>query len=71
MVLPSGAFPKWGAGSEADLRSEAQRVAREAESTFGRTGFVLEEGHVSPVDQTKGGPSVTDLRRFWEAQRGK
>ncbi len=71
LVLPSGAFPKWGDGSEADLRSEVQRVARAAEATFGRTGFVLEEGHVSPVDQTKGGPSVAQLRSFWESQKGR
>lgn len=71
LLLPDGAFPKWGPGSEADVRSEVQRIGREAENAFGRTGFVQEDGHVSPVDQTKGGPSVSDLRRFWESQRGK
>ena len=71
LLLPDSAFPKWGPGSEADVRSEVQRIAREAEAAFGRTGFVKEDGHVSPVDQSKSGPSVSDLRRFWESQRGK
>ncbi len=71
LLLPDSAFPKWGAGSEADVRSEVQRIGREAEASFGRTGFVQEDGHVSPVDQSKTGPSVSDLRRFWEGQRGK
>lgn len=70
LILPDGTFPKWGAGSDADIRSEVQKIARNAEAAFGRTGFVLEDGHVSPVDQTKGGLSVTDLRKFWESQRG-
>ncbi len=71
LLLPANAFPAWGTGSEADVRSDVQRIAREAEKAFGRTGFVKDGDHVSPVDQTKGGPSVSKLRDFWEGQKGK
>jgi hypothetical protein len=68
LMLPDSALPAFGPGSDADTRAEAQRVAREAERSFGRTGFIREGGHVSPVDQTRSGPSVSALRQFWEAQ---
>jgi hypothetical protein len=71
LLLPASAFPSWGAGSDADVRSDVQRLAREAEKDFGRTGFVQDGDHVSPVDQSKGGPSVNQLRNFWENQKGK
>lgn len=71
LLLPGTAFPSWGSGSDADIRSDVQRIAREAEKSFGRTGFVKDGDSVSPVDQTKGGPSVNQLKGFWESQKGK
>ncbi len=69
LMLPAAAFPKWGAGSDADVRDDAQRMAREAERKFGRTGFVKDGGHVSPVDQSRNGPSVASLRQLWEPKK--
>lgn len=71
LVLPPTSFPRWGAGSDADLRADAQRMAHEAERKFGRTGFVKEGGHVSPVDQSKVGPSVAKLREMFEPTKGR
>ncbi len=68
LLLPTSAFPSWGSGSDADVRSEVQKLAREAEQAFGRSGFIKDGDHVSPVDQTTGGPSVNQLRSFWENQ---
>ena len=52
LLMPDEAFPSSGPGSAEDTRELARQLAREIENGFGRTGFVEEGGHLTPVDAT-------------------
>ncbi len=70
VILPNDAFPRWGAGSSADMREQARQMSREAETNFGRTGFTSEGGSVSPIDESRNSnANVRNLRNFWEQQK--
>lgn len=56
LILPPSAFPKSGPGSSADLYDRAKAYGEEVESLFGRTGFVMEDGHLMPVDASRPTP---------------
>ncbi|MFT5528281.1 MAG: hypothetical protein ACI9HK_006270 [Pirellulaceae bacterium] len=73
LILPDEAFPKGGSGSSEDTRELARKMAAEVEASFGRTGFVDDDGHVTPVDATstpieRG--SVSKLIGAWEKLSG-
>ena len=73
LILPREAFPKGGLGSSEDTRGLARKLATEVEASFGRTGFVDDDGHVTPVDATSGPVkrgSVSKLIDSWEKLTG-
>jgi|GEM_PF-4799068 len=73
LVLPPEAFPMSGPGSDREERKAAVLLGKSMEEKFTRTGFVMEDGHVSPVDESKGskqGGSVKSAINAWENRRG-
>jgi len=73
LILPDTAFPVSGAGSGTESAKEVVAFGKEMEAKFTRTGFVSEDGHVSPVDQTIGASGGKDVRsriNEWEKRKG-
>jgi hypothetical protein len=68
LVLPQEAFPSSGPGSEMDAKESAVKLGKQMEANFGRTGFLMEDGHLSPVDASKTsktGGSVKQAVQNW------
>jgi len=73
LVLPSEAFPISGPGSEITERKEAVALGKSIEQSFTRTGFLREDGHVSPVDASRAAAkpgSVRSAINSWEQRKG-
>lgn len=73
LVVPPEAFPQSGPGSDSEAKESAIALGKEMEAGFTRTGFIQEDGHVSPVDATKGpaqGGKVKSLINTWEQRKG-
>jgi hypothetical protein len=64
IILPPSAFPKSGPGSTTDLYERAKAYGEKIEAMFGRTGFVEEDGHLMPVDASRGGQSGGRVRQM-------
>jgi hypothetical protein len=73
LMLPPRAFPSSGAGSAPDATRSVVALGKELEANFKRTGFLQEDGHVSPVDETAGSNQpgkVKGMIKDWESRKG-
>ena len=73
LVLPDEAFPISGPGSDTAERASAISLGKSMEQNFTRTGFVQEDGHVSPVDASRTGSQPGRVRSAisaWEQRKG-
>lgn len=73
LVLPPEAFPISGPGSDREERKSAVALGKSMEASFTRTGFVQEDGHVSPVDASRVSAqagSVKSAINAWEQRKG-
>lgn len=86
LLLGADAFPSSGPGSGRDVEGEASTYSQDLESRFKRTGFVMEDGNVVPVDQTvpkphavvqggvpkpTGSPSFSEKMQLWKKFAGE
>ena len=73
LVLPPDAFPISGPGSDSEERKSAVALGKSMEENFTRTGFVQEDGHVSPVDASRVAAQPGRVRSAidaWEQRKG-